>query len=221
MHEDWARSLRDQCTDAGVAYFFKQHSGRKPGMGEDLDGERWEQYPCLARNRLCDCPMPVMCHEGRRRATLMTRLVGENTHDDEVSAATRLPADHVRRFRSNSAGWNRVFEGDCREVMPRMPQGCADAIVTDPPYNVGIDKWDKKLRWDGRFADRHWHLEDQDALRELFEGPSPFADYVGFTYSWACRAYDLLKPGGHLLTFCPARGSPDFGSAWRFLNKIA
>lgn len=24
MHPDWARSLRDQCTDAGVAFFFKQ-----------------------------------------------------------------------------------------------------------------------------------------------------------------------------------------------------
>lgn len=26
MHPDWARSLRDQCTDAGVAFFFKQLS---------------------------------------------------------------------------------------------------------------------------------------------------------------------------------------------------
>jgi hypothetical protein len=25
MHPDWARSLRDQCTGAGVAFHFKQH----------------------------------------------------------------------------------------------------------------------------------------------------------------------------------------------------
>jgi protein gp37 len=31
MHPDWARSLRDQCTAAGVAYFFKQWGEWAPG----------------------------------------------------------------------------------------------------------------------------------------------------------------------------------------------
>ncbi|MFI6368670.1 phage Gp37/Gp68 family protein [Nocardia sp. NPDC050630] len=30
MHPDWARSLRDQCTVAGVPYFFKQHGDWAP-----------------------------------------------------------------------------------------------------------------------------------------------------------------------------------------------
>lgn len=25
MHPDWVRSMRDQCVDAGVPFFFKQH----------------------------------------------------------------------------------------------------------------------------------------------------------------------------------------------------
>ena len=43
---DWVRSLRDQCIDAGVAFFWKQHAinGRKIGTPE-LDGKRWMQYP--------------------------------------------------------------------------------------------------------------------------------------------------------------------------------
>lgn len=32
MHPDWARSLRDQCADAGVPFFFKQH-GEWIGLG--------------------------------------------------------------------------------------------------------------------------------------------------------------------------------------------
>ncbi|MGY6705891.1 phage Gp37/Gp68 family protein [Roseinatronobacter sp.] len=40
MHPDWARSLRDQCEAAGVAFFFKQwgewHSGA--GWDDNLDG---------------------------------------------------------------------------------------------------------------------------------------------------------------------------------------
>ena len=30
MHPDWARSIRDQCKEAGVAFFIKQMSGGKP-----------------------------------------------------------------------------------------------------------------------------------------------------------------------------------------------
>lgn len=35
MHPDWARSLRDQCTAAGVAFFFKQWGAWYPGHTHD------------------------------------------------------------------------------------------------------------------------------------------------------------------------------------------
>lgn len=38
MHPDWPRSLRDQCTDAGVAFHFKQHG---EWTGEHRDGDNW------------------------------------------------------------------------------------------------------------------------------------------------------------------------------------
>lgn len=69
MHPDWARSLRDQCTAAGVPFLFKQwgefapftYDPRDPGRvlfanphmfrigkkaaGRLLDGKLWDQYP--------------------------------------------------------------------------------------------------------------------------------------------------------------------------------
>ena len=69
MHPDWARSLRDQCQEAGVAYFFKQwgeyiEAGRqvdlegnwittstvmqrvgKKAAGRLLDGLEWSGFP--------------------------------------------------------------------------------------------------------------------------------------------------------------------------------
>ncbi|MFN2636840.1 MAG: DUF5131 family protein [Gemmatimonadaceae bacterium] len=43
MHPDWARSLRDQCEDAGVAYHFKQFGAWAPwfshGEGEEGPGD--------------------------------------------------------------------------------------------------------------------------------------------------------------------------------------
>ena len=33
----------------------------------------------------------------------------------------------------------KVVNGDCREVMKTMEEGCIDLIVTSPPYGVGIE----------------------------------------------------------------------------------
>lgn len=76
MHPDWARSLRDQCTAAGIAFHFKQWgewltgpagigldpnrtpreadglaAGRvgKRAAGRMLDGRTWDEYPEAAR----------------------------------------------------------------------------------------------------------------------------------------------------------------------------
>ena len=46
MHPDWARSLRDECQEAGVAFLFKQWGGRTPkANGRQLDGRTWDEYP--------------------------------------------------------------------------------------------------------------------------------------------------------------------------------
>jgi protein gp37 len=42
----WVRSLRDQCTEAGVPFFFKQWGGKnKKAAGRLLDGREWSEFP--------------------------------------------------------------------------------------------------------------------------------------------------------------------------------
>ncbi len=49
MHPDWARSLRDQCRAARVAFFFKQWGGaNKKATGRLLDGREWNEMPVSA-----------------------------------------------------------------------------------------------------------------------------------------------------------------------------
>lgn len=49
MNPAWARSLRDECVDAGVPFLFKQWGGRTPKFnGRLLDGRTWDEYPQLA-----------------------------------------------------------------------------------------------------------------------------------------------------------------------------
>lgn len=38
---------------------------------------------------------------------------------------------------AGEATW-AIVEGDCLEVMSLMPAGCVDAVVTDPPYGIGM-----------------------------------------------------------------------------------
>jgi len=46
---EWVTELRDRCTAAGVAFFFKQWGGRTPKAGgRELEGEVWDELPAAA-----------------------------------------------------------------------------------------------------------------------------------------------------------------------------
>ncbi len=49
MLVDWVTSIRDQCLDAGVAFFFKQWGGvQKKRNGRTLDNRTWDDMPIAA-----------------------------------------------------------------------------------------------------------------------------------------------------------------------------
>lgn len=68
-----------------------------------------------------------------------------------------------------------VYAGDCIEVMRELPEASVDAVVTDPPYELGF----MGKAWDG----------------------TGIAYQVD---TWAA-ALRVLKPGGHLLAFSGTR----------------
>jgi len=46
MNHEWVSSIRDQCQQAGVAFFFKQWGGvQKKKTGRSLDGRTWDEMP--------------------------------------------------------------------------------------------------------------------------------------------------------------------------------
>lgn len=46
MFESWATQIRDQCLEAGVAFFFKQWGGvNKKRTGRLLEGRTWDEMP--------------------------------------------------------------------------------------------------------------------------------------------------------------------------------
>ncbi len=76
MRKEWVISLRDQCEQARVPFFFKQWGGvRKSKTGRELDGKTYDGLPTRVE-------LPVMDHHSRMAAI------------DEIEAL--YPAEHKR-----------------------------------------------------------------------------------------------------------------------------
>lgn len=75
----------------------------------------------------------------------------------------------------------RVYVGDCRDVLPRIPEcvaGAVDLVFADPPFNWkrAYDKWDDDL---------------------------PDDEYLQFTYAWLDACVGALSPRGSLWVNIP------------------
>lgn len=56
---------------------------------------------------------------------------------DDIVA--KLPKPYYRDEQTDIA----IYCGDCRELLPLIPDKSIDLVLTDPPYNVGKADWDK------------------------------------------------------------------------------
>ena len=72
----------------------------------------------------------------------------------------------------------KVINGDCIDIMSKMPINSVDLIVTSPPYGVGIN----------------YDVHDDDVV---------FEEYLKFTKTWLTEAYQLLKDDGRIAINIP------------------
>ena len=65
----------------------------------------------------------------------------------------------------------KIVNGDCLEILKKLPDECADSVVTDPPYEIG------------------------------FMGKGHDSTGIAFNTEMWAECLRVLKPGGHLLSF--------------------
>src|SRR6204780_5076086 len=82
---------------------------------------------------------------------------------------------------------DRVIEGDCIETMRALPEGCADLIFADPPYNL-------QLEGELRRPDN----SKVDAVDDGWDQFASFAEYDRFTRDWLSAGRHVLKDPGAL-----------------------
>jgi modification methylase len=81
--------------------------------------------------------------------------------------------------------FDQVIEGDCIQRMNALPEGCADLIFADPPYNM-------QLRGELRRPDQ----SKVDAVDDHWDQFNSFADYDRFTRDWLTAARRVLSENG-------------------------
>ena len=80
---------------------------------------------------------------------------------------------------------NRIFAGDCIEVMTGLPEASVDLVFADPPYNLQLKG--------------ELHRPDNskvDAVDDHWDQFASFEAYDKFTRDWLTAARRLLKPDG-------------------------
>lgn len=48
-------------------------------------------------------------------------------------------------------GASQIWHGDCRAILPTL-DGPLDAVITDPPYGIGLAGWDEPVPWEAAGA---------------------------------------------------------------------
>src|SRR3982751_5546031 len=80
---------------------------------------------------------------------------------------------------------NRIIQGDCVAAMNAMPEGVADIIFADPPYNL-------QLEGELRRPDN----SKGDAVDDGWDQFASLDDYDRFTRAWLTAARRVLKDNG-------------------------
>jgi len=114
--------------------------------------------------------------------------------------------------RIETIGDATLYHGDCREIMPTL--GKVDAVVTDPPYGIGITKSNRlsvsrgfeKLSWDDEAANLDWLLPM--AISAIIWG----GNYFDLPAHRAPLVWDKNNAG---------RDFADFELAWTNLDMVA
>lgn len=77
---------------------------------------------------------------------------------------------------------NKILQGNSLEILPTLPEGCADLVFADPPYNLQL-------------KDELWrpNLTRVDAVDNDWDQFGSFADYDAFTEAWLSAVRPVMS----------------------------
>ena len=64
----------------------------------------------------------------------------------KIIEAHKLKFGSLPPLQQCSVSGSALFNADCMDILPLIPDESVDLILTDPPYNIGYADWDKFLK---------------------------------------------------------------------------
>lgn len=101
------------------------------------------------------------------------------------------------RRRSDAPEVDRIYEGDALDLLPKVPSGTVDLIITDPPF--AIDFKAQRL---------NYNRKGSNVIEGYQEIPED--EYGSFTRRWMAESARVLAPSGSMYVF----------SGWNRLRDI-
>ena len=80
-----------------------------------------------------------------------------------------------------------ILPGDCRDLLPTLPPGCADCIFADPPYNLQLENTLYRP-----------NMTKVSAVNDHWDQFGSFEEYDQFTEQWLTAARGALSDTGTL-----------------------
>jgi site-specific DNA-methyltransferase (adenine-specific) len=100
----------------------------------------------------------------------------------------------------------KVVCGDCLEVLRALPDGCVDAVVTDPPYSSGGRTKSERAQ---TVAAKYVNRTSRRFRAAEFEGDNrDQRSWAFWCYLWLSECLRVAKPGAYILTFTDWRQLP-------------
>ncbi len=96
-----------------------------------------------------------------------------------------------------SFNYDTIYQGDAIQLMPDIPAGIVDLIITDPPFAIDFKAQRENYNRTGSNV--------IEGYREISE-----SDYLEFTHRWMTEAARVLAPDGSMYVF----------SGWNRLHDI-
>src|SRR5262249_25046260 len=116
---------------------------------------------------------------------------------------------------SYAPGTNWVIQGDCLQVLPALPDKCADLIFADPPYNLQLQQ-------------ELWRPNRTrvDAVNDDWDRFTGFAEYDAFTRAWLTECRRVVKDNGTVWVMASYHSVFRIGAIMQdlgywFLNAVA
>lgn len=110
---------------------------------------------------------------------------------------------------------NKIYLGDCLQVMKDIPDKSIDAIITDPPYGTTACKWDSVIPFEPMWEQLNRIIKPNGAI--VLFGSEPFSSALrmsnikNYKYDWVwnkdkagnimCSGYQPMKVHENIIVF--------------------